>query len=169
MSVLSLHALTFLSLTKCAYCLLFHSLVYACLSLLHIAQAGERGREKSSYIIVWGRFISRGNVSVCLGLGETDICVRLLSHGWLVFFPLFWGNSCFLRCPSFGQQRCCCLWLLCVADRPGAVPQGQGTMISFSFRAQLNLIHRMIEFVVREGPMFEAMIMNRELNNTQYR
>ncbi len=29
----------------------------------------------------------------------------------------------------------------------------------------LQLIHRMIEFVIREGPMFEAMIMNRELNN----
>uniref|UniRef100_A0A4W5L3A0 SURP motif domain-containing protein n=1 Tax=Hucho hucho TaxID=62062 RepID=A0A4W5L3A0_9TELE len=27
----------------------------------------------------------------------------------------------------------------------------------------------MIEFVVREGPMFEAMIMNRELNNPLYR
>ncbi|XP_025080293.1 U2 snRNP-associated SURP motif-containing protein-like isoform X1 [Pomacea canaliculata] len=36
-------------------------------------------------------------------------------------------------------------------------------------RTQLCLIHRMIEFVVREGPMFEAMIMNRELNNPQYR
>ncbi len=29
----------------------------------------------------------------------------------------------------------------------------------------LCLIHRMIEFVIREGPMFEAMIMNKELNN----
>ncbi|KAK7090443.1 U2 snRNP-associated SURP motif-containing protein-like [Littorina saxatilis] len=36
-------------------------------------------------------------------------------------------------------------------------------------RAQLSLIHRMIEFVVREGPMFEAMIMNRELHNPLYR
>ncbi|KAK8762979.1 hypothetical protein V5799_034412 [Amblyomma americanum] len=33
----------------------------------------------------------------------------------------------------------------------------------------LCLIHRMIEFVVREGPMFEAMIMNRELNNPMFR
>ncbi|GAA6075617.1 U2 snRNP-associated SURP motif-containing protein isoform X1, partial [Tachysurus ichikawai] len=33
----------------------------------------------------------------------------------------------------------------------------------------LCLIHRMIEFVVREGPMFEAMIMNREINNPLYR
>ncbi|KAJ8670800.1 hypothetical protein QAD02_002059 [Eretmocerus hayati] len=31
------------------------------------------------------------------------------------------------------------------------------------------LIHRMVEFVVREGPMFEAMIMNRELNNPMFR
>ena len=29
----------------------------------------------------------------------------------------------------------------------------------------LQLIHRMIEFVIREGPMFEAMIMNKEINN----
>ncbi|KAJ4435475.1 hypothetical protein ANN_18091 [Periplaneta americana] len=31
------------------------------------------------------------------------------------------------------------------------------------------LIHRMIEFVIREGPMFEAMIMNREINNPMFR
>ncbi|XP_011349105.1 U2 snRNP-associated SURP motif-containing protein isoform X3 [Ooceraea biroi] len=31
------------------------------------------------------------------------------------------------------------------------------------------LIHRMVEFVIREGPMFEAMIMNRELNNPLFR
>ncbi|RXN05718.1 U2 snRNP-associated SURP motif-containing -like isoform X1 [Labeo rohita] len=35
-------------------------------------------------------------------------------------------------------------------------------------RNLLSLIHRMIEFVVREGPMFEAMIMNREINNPLY-
>ena len=27
----------------------------------------------------------------------------------------------------------------------------------------------MVEFVVREGPMFEAMIMNREIANPMYR
>ena len=32
----------------------------------------------------------------------------------------------------------------------------------------LKIIHRMIEFVIREGPMFEAMVMNRELNNPKY-
>lgn len=32
----------------------------------------------------------------------------------------------------------------------------------------LRLIHRMIEFVIREGPMFEAMIMNRELTNPKF-
>ena len=32
-------------------------------------------------------------------------------------------------------------------------------------RTQLCLINRMVEFVIREGPMFEAMIMNREMNN----
>ncbi|XP_029165927.1 U2 snRNP-associated SURP motif-containing protein isoform X1 [Nylanderia fulva] len=31
------------------------------------------------------------------------------------------------------------------------------------------LIHRMVEFVIREGPMFEAMIMNRELTNPMFR
>ncbi len=36
-------------------------------------------------------------------------------------------------------------------------------------RPLLMLIHRMIEFVIREGPMFEAIIMNRELNNPAYR
>ena len=36
-------------------------------------------------------------------------------------------------------------------------------------RPLLNTIHRMIEFVVREGPMFEAMIMNRELQNPIFR
>ncbi|KAM6906950.1 U2 snRNP-associated SURP motif-containing protein [Xenentodon cancila] len=36
-------------------------------------------------------------------------------------------------------------------------------------RNLLFLIHRMIEFVVREGPMFEAIIMNKEKNNPDYR
>lgn len=36
-------------------------------------------------------------------------------------------------------------------------------------RNLLGLIHRMIEFVVREGPMFEAIIMNREKNNPEFR
>ncbi|XP_022238815.1 U2 snRNP-associated SURP motif-containing protein-like [Limulus polyphemus] len=36
-------------------------------------------------------------------------------------------------------------------------------------RNLLCLIHRMIEFVVREGPMFEAMIMNREIHNPMFR
>lgn len=36
-------------------------------------------------------------------------------------------------------------------------------------RNLLCVIHRMIEFVVREGPMFEAMIMNREINNPMFR
>lgn len=36
-------------------------------------------------------------------------------------------------------------------------------------RPLLMLIHRMIEFVIREGPIFEAVIMNRELNNPLYR
>lgn len=36
-------------------------------------------------------------------------------------------------------------------------------------RPLLMLIHRMIEFVIREGPMFEAIIMNRELSNPAYR
>ncbi|MEQ2293122.1 hypothetical protein AMECASPLE_029988, partial [Ameca splendens] len=36
-------------------------------------------------------------------------------------------------------------------------------------RNLLFLIHRMIEFVVREGPLFEAMIMSKEKNNPDYR
>ncbi|NEU34977.1 hypothetical protein GN156_30420, partial [bacterium LRH843] len=32
-----------------------------------------------------------------------------------------------------------------------------------------NLIHHTIEFVIREGPMFEAMIMNREIQNPMFR
>jgi len=35
-------------------------------------------------------------------------------------------------------------------------------------RNLLALINRLVEFVVREGPMFEAMIMNREINNPMY-
>lgn len=31
------------------------------------------------------------------------------------------------------------------------------------------LIHRMVEFVIREGPMFEAMIMNKEIDNPSFR
>jgi len=36
-------------------------------------------------------------------------------------------------------------------------------------RTLLCLIHRMIESVVREGPMFEAMMMNKEIDNPQFR
>lgn len=35
-------------------------------------------------------------------------------------------------------------------------------------RPLLCLIHRMIEFVVREGPLFEAMIMRREMSNPMF-
>ena len=35
-------------------------------------------------------------------------------------------------------------------------------------RTQLCLINRIVEFVIREGPMFEAMIMNREMNNRNF-
>lgn len=36
-------------------------------------------------------------------------------------------------------------------------------------RSQLALIHRMIEFIIREGPLFEAMIMSREIDNPAFR
>uniref|UniRef100_A0A667XCU5 Zgc:163098 n=1 Tax=Myripristis murdjan TaxID=586833 RepID=A0A667XCU5_9TELE len=39
----------------------------------------------------------------------------------------------------------------------------------FPHRNLLVLIHRMIEFVVREGPMFEAIIMSKEKNNPDFR
>lgn len=42
-------------------------------------------------------------------------------------------------------------------------------LFNFSFRPLLALVHRMIEFVVREGPMFEAMIMSREIENPLFR
>ncbi|CAH1957860.1 unnamed protein product [Acanthoscelides obtectus] len=35
-------------------------------------------------------------------------------------------------------------------------------------KKQLMVIHRMVEFVVREGPMFEAFIMNQEIKNSDY-
>jgi hypothetical protein len=41
--------------------------------------------------------------------------------------------------------------------------------VFFFSRALLCLIHRMIEFVIREGPLFEALIMRREMNNPQFR
>ncbi|KAF0294034.1 U2 snRNP-associated SURP motif-containing protein [Amphibalanus amphitrite] len=37
-----------------------------------------------------------------------------------------------------------------------------------SGRPKLMAIHRMLEFVVREGPLFEAMIMNKEADNELY-
>ncbi|XP_055538676.1 U2 snRNP-associated SURP motif-containing protein isoform X2 [Wyeomyia smithii] len=36
-------------------------------------------------------------------------------------------------------------------------------------RPMLMLIHRMVEFVIREGPMFEALIMTREMDNAMYK
>lgn len=36
-------------------------------------------------------------------------------------------------------------------------------------RTLLAIIHRVIEFVVREGPIFEAMLMQREKGNPMYR
>ncbi|XP_067948081.1 U2 snRNP-associated SURP motif-containing protein-like [Watersipora subatra] len=36
-------------------------------------------------------------------------------------------------------------------------------------RMLLCLIHRMVEYVVREGPLFEAMIMNKEMSNPRFR
>ena len=34
-------------------------------------------------------------------------------------------------------------------------------------KPMLNRINRIAQFVVNEGPMFEAMIMNKELNNAK--
>ena len=38
-----------------------------------------------------------------------------------------------------------------------------------SERTVLTTIHRVIEFIVREGPMFEAMLMQREKGNPTFR
>lgn len=35
-------------------------------------------------------------------------------------------------------------------------------------KKMLALVNRMVEFVVKEGPLFEAMIMNREMQNPDY-
>lgn len=51
-----------------------------------------------------------------------------------------------------------------------AVPRALTRLSSLSLcRNLLGLIHRMIEFVVREGPMFEAIIMSNEKNNPDFR
>ncbi|KAA0194942.1 U2 snRNP-associated SURP motif-containing protein [Fasciolopsis buskii] len=42
-------------------------------------------------------------------------------------------------------------------------------VVTPSDRSILALIHRLIEFVVLEGPEFEAAIMHREQNNPQYK
>ncbi|KAL5279563.1 U2SURP family protein [Megaselia abdita] len=36
-------------------------------------------------------------------------------------------------------------------------------------KSMLAIIHRMIEFVIREGPMFEALVMSREMENPLFR
>ena len=38
-----------------------------------------------------------------------------------------------------------------------------------SDRTALSMINRLIEFVIREGPLFEATIMNQEINNPQFK
>ena len=42
-------------------------------------------------------------------------------------------------------------------------------MVDQNFRPLLMLIHRAIEFLVREGPQFEAVLMAREKANLVYR
>ncbi|XP_014260927.1 U2 snRNP-associated SURP motif-containing protein [Cimex lectularius] len=49
------------------------------------------------------------------------------------------------------------------------LPQALVKVVIPTDRNLLMLIHRMIEYVIREGPMFEAMIMNREINNPMFR
>ncbi|XP_022671454.1 U2 snRNP-associated SURP motif-containing protein-like [Varroa jacobsoni] len=42
-------------------------------------------------------------------------------------------------------------------------------VVAPSDRQLLSLIHRMVEFVVREGPLFEALVMSKEFNNPIFR
>uniref|UniRef100_A0A069DXK2 Putative splicing regulator n=1 Tax=Panstrongylus megistus TaxID=65343 RepID=A0A069DXK2_9HEMI len=49
------------------------------------------------------------------------------------------------------------------------LPQALVKVVMPTDRNLLMLIHHMIEYVIREGPMFEAMIMNRELSNPLFR
>ena len=37
------------------------------------------------------------------------------------------------------------------------------------FRPLLQLIHRVVEFLVRSGPLFEAILMAKERQNPMYR
>lgn len=57
--------------------------------------------------------------------------------------------------------------LLCISVNPCKSPFLFNQIMRY--RNLVMLIHRMVEFVIREGPMFEAMIMNRELNNPMFR
>ncbi|CAH1400389.1 unnamed protein product [Nezara viridula] len=49
------------------------------------------------------------------------------------------------------------------------LPQALVKVVMPTDRNLLMLIHHMIEYVIREGPMFEAMIMNKEISNPMFR
>ncbi|GAB0097515.1 U2 snRNP-associated SURP motif-containing protein [Sergentomyia squamirostris] len=55
------------------------------------------------------------------------------------------------------------------AQMDGGLREAMVKVVIPTDRTLLALIHRMIEFVVREGPLFEAMIMNREIENPMFR
>lgn len=57
----------------------------------------------------------------------------------------------------------------CTTTHVTVIRNGQTISFVFAFRPLLALIHRMIEFVIREGPMFEAMIMSKEIDNPTFR
>uniref|UniRef100_A0A0A9XZ60 U2 snRNP-associated SURP motif-containing protein n=5 Tax=Lygus hesperus TaxID=30085 RepID=A0A0A9XZ60_LYGHE len=49
------------------------------------------------------------------------------------------------------------------------LPQALVKVVMPTDRNLVMLIHHMVEYVIREGPMFEAMIMNKEINNPLFR
>lgn len=55
------------------------------------------------------------------------------------------------------------------ADRKKLLSRTTVKVVAPTDRGVLQLIHRMAEFVIKEGPMFEAIIMNREINNPIFR
>lgn len=73
-------------------------------------------------------------------------CRFLINALWRWWYPLK-GELI----PDWLLTNIYCFWYVCLS------------------RPLLALVHRMIEFVVREGPMFEAMIMSREIDNPIFR
>ena len=80
-----------------------------------------------------------------------------------MLYPIY--NTVLLCAISYLLHCCVFITLLCIYDTQQVLYTAVVRVVIPTDKELLKLIHRMIEFVVREGPMFEAMVMNRELNN----